>query len=100
MIKDKDKFIEYLEQRCRELWEENEKLKFKNFCQSIRDKKGIINKTENSLVPKDEFFQIYSGSYCIGEFDTRSGYIFISDNNLEIHIDEIKNIIKLIEETL
>lgn len=30
-VKDKDKLIMYLEKRCVELWEENEKLKFKLF---------------------------------------------------------------------
>jgi hypothetical protein len=36
---DKDKLIEYLQKRCTELWDENERLKFISFCEKQNIKK-------------------------------------------------------------
>ena len=94
---DKDKLlIEFLQTRCGELWNENESLKFQKLINSRPLQKLSLNENSLEKIDDEGRYYIYSGSYKIGEYNERTGYI-LWYKKYEINIEEIKNIIKLLE---
>jgi hypothetical protein len=99
-MENNDKLIEFLQERCAELWKENEGLKFQNF---LNIKNPIFNESDENRLEliEDGYYVIYSRAQSIGQVTIDDNNIENSylafDTKMEISIKELKNIIQLIE---